>query len=291
MKIPIVLFNLLAASVLQGCASWPTDWTTTRQGTDAPVLVTAPVRGNVTPVSPALSCYGGLLQQNNVNAINIAVGNVRDYTGRFSADEGNVITQGGSLMAYSALGLLAPSIQLIERFDTSITDAELAYIQGRHLGDGQRHQVPGEAQADNVPWLPYFGGSVRQSDYFIIGGITEVNWNIQSGGAEVAISNVGVRARRYTMNVAVDLRIVGTQTLRVYDTITLQKQFSGYEVGAGVFRFFGSNLFDINIGSRNQEPLQLGVRMAIESAILSLVSGITDVDPAPCMTPETMLVL
>lgn len=283
---------LLLTMGLQGCVGWPTGWETTRQGTDTPVLMTSPVRSNVTPISPALSCYGELMQQHGVPSTNIAVGNVRDYTGRFGPDEGNVITQGGSLMTYSALGLLAPTIQLLERFDTSIADAELAYSQGRHLGDGRTHQVPEENGGTNeVPWLPYFGGGIRQSDYFIIGGITEVNWNIQSGGLELAMNNVGPRARRFTMNVAVDLRIVGTQSLQVYDTVTLQKQISGYEVGFGVFRFFDSELFDVNIGAQNQEPLQLGVRMAIESAVLQLVAGVTHIDPAPCITEDIMLVL
>jgi len=292
MKFHSVAASLTAALLLQGCVSWPTGWEATRESTDTPVLMTSPVRNNVTPVSPALSCYGDLMQSHGATGLGIAVGNVRDYTGRFGPDEGNVITQGGALMTYSALGLMAPAVEVLERFDTSIADAELAYIQGRHLGDGQSHQVPDESgMTSEVPWLPYFGGEVRQSDYFIIGGITEVNWNIQSGGAEIAVSNVGPRARRFTMNVAVDLRIVGTQTLRVHDTITLQKQISGYEVGVGVFRFFGSELFDINIGAQNQEPLQLGVRMAIESAVLQLVAGVSHVDPAPCITPDIMLVL
>src|SRR5690606_6592044 len=115
---------------------------------------------------------------------------------------------------------------------------------------------------------------------------TELNYNIQSGGAEFSVNNVGPRARIYTMNIAVDLRIVGTQTLMVYDTVSVEKQLSGYEIGAGVFRFFGSNLFDINVGAKNQEPLQLGVRTAIEAGVLQLVASVAGVDPGPCVPPE-----
>ena len=86
------------------------------------------------------------------------------------------------------------------------------------------------------------------------------------------------------------LRIVGTQTLRVHDTITLQKQISGYEVGVGV-SVFGSELFDINIGAQNQEPLQLGVRWpSCLSAVLQLVGGSRTSIPH-LHPPDIMLVL
>src|SRR5690606_38849023 len=96
----------------------------------------------------------------------------------------------------------------------------------RHLGDGVEHMIddPTTGEPASVPWKPYFGGKILQSDYFIVGGITELNYNIQSGGAEISIGNVGPKARRYTMSVAVDMRIVGTQSLMVYDTVSIEKQ-------------------------------------------------------------------
>lgn len=66
-------------------------------------------------------------------------------------------------------------------------------------------------------------------------------------------------------------------------TISLTKQFTGYEVGFNVFRFFGSELFDLNIGAKGQEPLQLGVRTALEEATMRLVGAATAVDPAVCL--------
>nr|WP_058752715.1 CsgG/HfaB family protein [Sphingomonas sanguinis] len=58
--------------------------------------------------------------------------------------------------------------------------------------------------------------------------------------------------RTFTQSVAVDLRIVDTRSLIVVKTVSLTKQYTGYETGAGTFRFFGSNLFDINIGAKGQ---------------------------------------
>lgn len=278
----------LSILLLSGCEELPTraavepgqeQWIAT--------IETSPTRRNATPLDASLSCYRRLLEENG-GAEAIAVGDIRDYTGKQNPDQGFAITQGGALMAYSALGKLQPGIRVLERFDTRIADSELEYIEQRQLGDGQQHVVESDGGPDQtVPWVPYFGGSVRQSDYFIVGGITELNYNIHSGGTQIAISNIGPERRVYTMNVAVDLRIVGSQSLIVYDTVSIEKQVSGYEVGAGVFRFFGSELFDINIGEKSQEPLQLAVRSTIEAAVLELVSSVTEVGMEPCQgTPS-----
>lgn len=252
--------------------------------TAVPVLQGASVRSNVTPMDSVLECYAERLQRSGQSPVSIAVGEVRDFTGKQGGDEGFVITQGGSLMAYSALGKLLPGISLHERFDTRIADSELNYGANRQLGDGAMHNIddPATGGSTEVPWLPYFGGSVIRSDYYILGGITEVNYNIQSGGSEFRVNQIGPKLRTYTMNIAVVLRIVETQSLRVIDTVSVEKQITGYEIGFEVFRFFNTNLFDVNIGQKSQEPIQLGVRLAIESAILELTESVTNVAASGC---------
>src|SRR5690606_18361062 len=135
----------------------------------------------------------------------------KDYTGKYSINEGNAITQGGALMVYSALGKMDGVVQVAERFDPTIAERELAYIDRRQLGDGDAHQLGGPDGAQRVPWLPYFGGTIRQSDYFIVGGITELNYDINSGGAEAGINQIGAKGRLYNEQVGIDLRIVDTQ--------------------------------------------------------------------------------
>jgi curli biogenesis system outer membrane secretion channel CsgG len=258
---------------------------------DVPVVLSNRPTLNRTPLTAKLECYGERLAAHGSGNTSIAVGNIRDYTGKASDLEGFLITQGGALMAYTALGNMTPGITIYERFDTSVADAELNYISKRQLGDGQLYEAP-DAQtgtSERVPWKPYYGGSVLQSDYYIVGGITEVNYNIQSGGAELFVDQIGGKGRIFTMNVGVDLRIVGTQTLKVYDTVSIQKQVSGYEVGASVFRFFNSDLWDVNAGAKNQEPVQLAVRMAIEESVLELVQSVTGVSEGDCQ-PSVPLV-
>lgn len=250
---------------------------------EAPVLMGTPVRDNVTPMEAALACYARSLAASGRPSLVVGVGEIKDFTGRYSINEGNIITQGGSLMLFSALGKLGGTVRIAERYDSTIADRELGYMERRQLGDGAAHEVDGK----KVPWVPYYGGTIQVSDYYIAGGISEVNYNIASRGAEASLNNIGVKRRTYTQSVAVDLRIVDTRTLLVVDAISLSKQFSGYEVGANTFRFFGLGLVDINVGSKGQEPLQLGVRAAIEEAAIRLIGRVTAVDPMPCLALRT----
>lgn len=270
----------IVAIALSGCATLPTQ---TFAPGEMPVVQGPAVRDNITPMEGVLACFADGVASTGEPPLVIATGDIKDYTGKYSINEGNAITQGGALMVYSALGKLSGAVRMAERYDPSIAERELAYADRRQLGDGNPHTLGGPDGNQIVPWLPYYGGTIQKSDYFIVGGITELNYNIASGGAEFGINQIGAKNRIYTQSVGIDLRIVNTETLMVVKTVSLTKQFSGYEVGFNVFRFFGSDLFDINVGSKGQEPLQLGIRTALEEAVTRLVSAVTDVNYRPCM--------
>jgi len=272
--------GMVAAIALSGCATLPTQ---TFAPGERPVVQGPPVRDNVTPMEGVLACFADWVASSDQPPLVIATGDIKDYTGKYSINEGNAITQGGALMVYSALGKLSGAVHMAERYDPSIAERELAYTDRRQLGDGNSHTLDNSDGSQTVPWLPYFGGTIQRSDYFIVGGITELNYNIASGGGEVGINQIGAKNRTYTQSVGIDLRIVDTKTLLVVKTVSLTKQFSGYEVGFNVFRFFGSDLFDINVGAKGQEPLQLGIRTALEEGVTRLVSAVTDVDYRSCM--------
>lgn len=273
------------SSVLGGCAALPLRGISSQQLGPGEVAVPlgAVVRDNRTPLEAAMACYADNLisarGQAKARSLTFSVGDIKDFTGKYSINEGNAVTQGGSLMVYSALGKLNGAVGLVERFDSGIAERELGYMDRRQLGDGRIYEVNGQ----KVPWVPYYGGSLAMSDFYIVGGITEVNYNISSGGAEVSVNNIGGKSRRFNQSVAVDLRLVNSRTLVVQKTISLQKQYTGYEVGAGVFRFFGLSLFDVSIGAKGQEPLQLGIRTTLEEATIRLVASATGVDAGPCL--------
>jgi curli biogenesis system outer membrane secretion channel CsgG len=278
-----VMSAIAAAALLAGCVTAPTQYF--GKG-EAPTVLGPSVRDNVTPMESVLACFADHVATAGRAPVVVAVGDVKDFTGKYNINEGNAITQGGALMVYSALGKLSGAVRIAERFDPVIAERELGYADRRQLGDGRNHTLAGANgnAGQNVPWLPYFGGTINKSDYFIVGGITELNYNINSGGAEFGVNQVGAKARTFSQSVGVDLRIVDTKTLMVVRTVSLTKHFNGYEVGFNVFRFFNSDLFDIDIGGKGQEPVQLGVRAALEEGVVRLIGAVTQVDYQPCMT-------
>lgn len=254
-----------------------------RNPDEAPTIQGPPVTDNTTPLEGSFQCMAQKIRESGHKKLRIAVGTIKDYTGKFSeAEGGNPITQGGSLMVMSALGKLGDSVRMQERFDTQVTELELRYLDRRYLGDGAVHEVRGKTgSSQKVPWKPYYGGTIIESDYFIVGGITELNYNVHSGGIEATVDGIGGKGRVFTVNVAVDLRIVDTSSLEVIKTVSLQKQITGYEVGANVFSFFKNTLVDVNAGLKSQEPLQLGVRTTLELGVLELVGAVTGIDEKP----------
>jgi len=257
-KIFALAATVLAASAMASAA----DARTKTKAQVAPVVGTAPTL-NSNPLKSGFDCVGQLTAQ-SPTPIRVAVGKVNDYTGKFSneASEGGFrVTQGGSLMVISALGKL-PNVDVIERLDTQVADIDLLLSKVSLVRDG--NVVRGMT-----------AGMYDGADYYIVGGITEVNYNLRSSVGEVGVSNIGAGHRVYTMNVAADLRIVDARSLKVIKTISVQKQIKGYENKAGVFSFFGDYLVDLNFGSKGQEPLQMGVRSVLEAGTLELVAAVT----------------
>src|ERR1700684_2076349 len=79
-------------------------------------------------------------------------------------------------MAMSALN--KAGVHMVERFDTSVAEMELKYANNKLIGDDQH---PNAAPGD---FRKILSGSIPGSDYYIVGGITELNFNIRSIGAD-----------------------------------------------------------------------------------------------------------
>lgn len=277
------ILPVLTVAVLAGCAHIGHQ---TVSPDEAPTVRGPSVRDNRTPFEPALACLADNIVRQKQPKLTFAVGEIKDYTGKYSINEGNAITQGGALMVYSALGKMGGAIRIVERFDTRIPEIELGYMDKRQLGDGKIHALD-PSGSKVVPWIPYFGGSLLRSQYYIVGGITELNYNIQSGGGQAVVNLGGPSARTYTSSVGLDLRLVDTATAQVIQTVSLEKQVVGYEVDAGIFQFFGNTLVNINAGAKNEEPMQLAVRSALEEATVQLVGYAEDLNVQPCLERVT----
>lgn len=258
------------AALLAGCISASAG----PQGTYATPIGNAPVTANPTPYSAALYCMADYARRYNLPSPRMAVGRIADYTGTVSADGGRQITGGASLMAMSALA--KAGARMLERYDTSVSEMELRYANNRLIGD------PGPGGTDDVEYRRILAGSVPGSDFYIIGGITEVNYNIRSGGFDMAAGQAGTETplstafagKAFVMNIAIDLRLVQTTTLEVVDVVSYQKQIIGREISAGVFDFLNGNVFDISAGEGALEPVQLAVRALIERATVEFMANL-----------------
>jgi len=265
------------ALALQGCISPTAD----SVGRYTSPIGGSPVISNETPYSSALRCMSGIVSQHPVR---IAVGQIADYTGKIEADgSGRKVTAGAALMAMTALS--KSGVHMVERFDTSVAELELKYANNKLIGDDKN---PKDGDFRKI-----MAGSIPGSDYYIVGGITELNFNIRSenaggtGGGTATNATTGtLNGAIYVMNVGLDLRLVNTNTLEVADVISYQKQIIGRQISAGVFDFLGTNFFDLSAGESALEPIQLAVRSVIERAALEMVTRIYRIPPGSmCASP------
>lgn len=274
------------ALAVTGCVS---PWAN-QQGLYATPIGDAPVTANPTPYSTALVCMANYATATNKARPRIAVGRVLDYTGKEDLEGGRKVTQGASLMAMSAFA--KAGAHLVERFDTSVSELELKYSNNRLIGAD-----PGMAQGPAAPeFRQIMAGEIPGSDYYFVGGITELNSNIRSVGIDAFIGDLDpmdpkgrMGFKAFVINVGVDLRLVSTRTLEVVDVISYQKQIIGREVSAGIFDFANGNIFDVGAGERAMEPIQLAIRSTIERAVLEMTAnlyGVPDADACGALARE-----
>ncbi len=264
----------LAAVALSGCISPVPDST----GRYTAPTGGSPVIADETPYSASLRCLDSYTAR---RPLRVAVGQIADYTGKYSSDStGHAVTQGAALMAMSALA--KAGVPLVERFDTSVAELELKYANNKLITDDPTAKGPGD-------YRKIYAGSIPGSNYYLVGGITELNFNIRSVGASGdggAAGTNGLKgtagANMYVMNIALDLRLVDTDTLEVVDVVSKQKQIIGHQVSAGVFDFLGQTFFDASVGESALEPIQLAVRSVIERATLEMMSRLYRVPPGVC---------
>lgn len=245
-----VCLTLMSTTLFSGCGLLaPSD------DSGVQPMVVYPVTDNETPYS---HCLRNL---RNVPANNLpvfAVGEIADKTGQNSyGEESRVnknLTQGTAEMVMSALYKTGKA-QLVERYDLRVPLAEVKLAEQNRLS----------RPASSFGRLP-------SSDFVIVGAITELNYNIVSGGVGLRIAGIGGSARVAVVNVALDLRVISTKNFAVAYVSTLQKQIYGYEVEADVFRFFDQTYVELQSGQVRNEPLQLGVRSVAEMAVYQIMT-------------------
>ena len=282
-----LVLALLATAALSACGSTPVASTA---GNYAKPIGGAPVTANPTDYSSALVCLNQYARSNRIVAPRIAIGRIADYTGKEESDgSGRKVTQGASLMAVSAFA--KAGMPLVERFDTSVSEFELKYANNKLISD-QPNPAP------NMPaeYRRILAGQVPGSDFYVAGGLTELNFNIRSSGFDIGAGDPdpqdlkgNLNGRLFIMNIGLDLRLINTRTLEVVDVISYQKQVIGREVGVGMFDFLGGNVFDVSAGTGALEPMQLAVRSLVERAVIEMTANLYGMPgPQACLSSDPL---
>jgi curli biogenesis system outer membrane secretion channel CsgG len=247
-RLTALALGLLFTTSLTSCAGLaPGD------ATGVKPLVVYPVTSNDTPYS---QCLRRLQTVTADNLPVFAVGEIADKTGQvqYYDKAGNNLTQGAAEMVMSALYKTGKA-HLVERYDLRIPLAEVKLAEQNRLN----------RSVDNFGKLP-------STDFIIVGALTELNYNIVTGGVGLRVAGIGAGARMAVVNVAMDLRVINSKNFAVSYVSTLQKQIYGYEVSADVFRFFDTTFVELQAGHVRNEPLQLGVRSVAEMAVYQIMT-------------------
>ncbi len=232
-------------------------------------LFSFPVTSNETPYS---SCLKELRELNVGNHFPVfSIGEVADKTGAFEPDGlSREISQGASEMVISAF-YKTGKIRLTERWDLRVPLAEMKLVDQKLI----RSRKPEDY-------------NIRPSNFVVVGAITELNFNISSGGFGAFVSGVSASQRTIVINVALDIRVINSQTFDIPFVVSLQKQIYGMEVDANIFRFFGTQLVGVDTGTIKNEPIQLGVRSVIEMAVYQIMTDFLGLPKAEkCRLVET----
>lgn len=234
----------------------------------------APATRNPTPYTPALICLSR--QPLSRPMPRISVGRISDMTGKADFETGAKISQGASLFAITALG--KAGFPVVERLDNSVAEIELNYARQRLLSD-----TPELAGSSGDNFRRILAGQIAGSSYYIVGGVTELNYNIRSTGADAQVGDRGLNGLRagaagqtYVLNIAIDLRLVNSRSQEVVDMVSYQKQLVGRSLDLGLSAGNDTLGAAASYGRSGMEPMQAAVRTLVERGVFELVAGFRD---------------
>ncbi len=277
MKNIFLISAVSTLSLLAGCSS------NSRHYNEVEPLQGPNITENNTRYTTGLSCVSDRIKLSR--KIKVTIDQIPDKTGKVNSAEGYKITQGVESMAITALSKIK-AIQVVERRNISSFNVESDLMKKKRIGDKRRYKL---SNGRSINYKPMLSGKIHSADYYITGAVTEVNYNIYSGGKLLNVSGLEFGSKTVMMNVAMDLRIVNVHTLEVIDAISLQKQFVGKRTKAGLYRFIDKENVAYDGGSSTDEPIQMGVRSLVERGVAQLVGRLFSVRVNECYDDDIQI--
>jgi curli production assembly/transport component CsgG len=193
---------------------------------------------------------------------------LRDQTGQYKpapdSSFSTMVTQGATSMLVKALkdtGWFIPVER--ENLQNLLTERKIV----RAL------EVPQEKGGGTIQLPPLMPATV-----LIEGGIVGYESNVRTGGVGARYLGVGVSDQYRVDQVTVNLRTIDIRGGQILNSISVTKTIYSHQLSSGVYRFVNfKKLLEIEAGYTRNEPVQLCVKEAIESAVLHLaVQGLKD---------------
>ncbi len=252
---------------------------------DVSVLMGPAPKVNETPMQVPLAC---LAQMNVGKDIRVGVADFVDASGVMEGGTTNsrAFSQRADMMMVVALA--RGGAHLVNRNATNVSEWELKNAIEKKLGDG--HPVVSDNQS--VEFRPVRMGSMLGSTHFVSGAITELNWNISSSVGELGAYSLSFGKRTYRISIAIDVMVTDTITTEVVHARSYKKQLVGFETSAGFFRFLsapsasslvglsdsaikGLEVFNSNLGEKQNEPQQAALRWLIELSAYDMLRSLS----------------
>lgn len=256
---PLLLAALIATLLSSGCAS--TNNVNRRpvgsDGNDAAAKLTPVAQHHRDLVSmPAPK-----------GKMTVAVYSFRDQTGQYKpapdSSFSTSVTQGAASMMVKAL-LDSKWFIPVERegLQDLLTERKVIRAVEKPGGDGGKLDI----------------STLIPAHILLQGGIVGYESNVRTGGTGASYLGVGASEQYRADQVTVSLRAVDIRTGRILGNVSTTKTILSRSLDAGVFRFVSyKNLVQLEAGYTRNEPVQLCVMDAIESAVIHLiVQGVKD---------------
>ncbi len=193
-------------------------------------------------------------------AIVAAVYNFRDQTGQFKPSSessySTAVTQGATSMLVKAMldsGWFVPVER--EGLQNLLTERKIV------------RSTDGKAPPAELP-------NLLPASILLEGGIVGYETNVKTGGGGARYLGIGVSDMYQTDQVTINLRAVDIRTGRILSSVSTTKAILSYQLAGNVYKYIKfSSLLELETGFTRNEPVQLCVQDAIESALVYLIAN------------------
>ncbi len=220
---------------------------------------------DIAQLTPRASTYYDLISLPSPKGKIVAtVYNFRDQTGQYkpapSSSFSTAVTQGATSMLLNAMidsGWFIP----LEREGLQNILTERKIIRAA--------QKKPNTPSNNNQELP----SLLAANILLEGGIVAYESNIRTGGAGARYFGIGAAEQYRVDQVTVNLRAIDIRSGRILHSVMTTKTILSQEIKSSVFRFIEfKRLLELEHGITTNEPAQLCVFSAIESALMYLIA-------------------